>query len=309
MSFFQRAFALKRGVLVFLNGQLLPEAQAVVPVSDRGFLLGDGLFETIRIVHGRPFRLPQHLDRLARGAEFLKIKLPFTPLDLETIARQLVERNHMPDAILRLTLTRGPGGRGYTPESQYAPTVVMTLHPAPGAPGTVPAHCKNVTSQAETVLGAPLQWNLITSLFRITAADPLAAFKTTSKILHVLARAEAVERGADEALILNTNGDVAEAASGNVFWTQDDIICTPPDDCGALPGITRAAVLEICHAAGLQTDQRAIKPEALRNSAGIFVTQSALGIVPVAILDGKPVAPSPLTGQIARAYREMLVRS
>src|ERR1035438_4529097 len=122
------------GVLVFLNGQFLPEAQAVVPVNDRGFLLGDGLFETLRVVRGRLFRLPQHLDRLARGAEFLKIILPFTPDELKVFAGQLVEQNKLPDAILRLTLTRGPGGRGYAPNGEGKPTLVMTLHPVPPPP-------------------------------------------------------------------------------------------------------------------------------------------------------------------------------
>ncbi len=297
------------GVLVFLNGQILPEAQAVVPVSDRGFLLGDGLFETMRVVRGRPFRLPQHLERLARGATFLKIKLPFTPEELKKFAGQLVEQNKMPDAILRLTLTRGPGGRGYAPNCEGKPTVVMTLHPVPGAPSTGLARCKNVAGHAEPVLGAPLQWNLITSSFRIPADDPLAAFKTTSKILHVMARAEAVERGADEALLLNTKGEAAETASGNLFWVHNDTICTVPAECGALPGVTRAAVLEICQALGLQTSERTIKPAALNNSVGIFITQSVFGIVPVVKFDDRPVPPSPLVDQIARAYRKMLVQA
>jgi branched-subunit amino acid aminotransferase/4-amino-4-deoxychorismate lyase len=296
------------GVLVFLNGQFLPESQAVVPVSDRGFLLGDGLFETLRVVRGRPFRLPQHLERLARGAEFLKINLPFTPLELEIFAGQLIEQNKMPDAILRLTLTRGPGGRGYTPNSEGKTTVVMTLHPAPGAPSAGPACCKNVAGHAEPVPGVPLQWNLITSSFRIPAGDPLAAFKTTSKILHIMARAEAAEQGADEALLLNTNGEAAETAGGNLFWVQDNTICTVPAGRGILPGVTRAAVLEICQMLGLRTGERAIKPAALKNFAGLFVTQSVFGIVPVAALDGKLVAPSPLVDQVARAYRKMLVQ-
>jgi aminodeoxychorismate lyase len=277
------------GVLVFLNGQFLPEAQAVVPVNDRGFLLGDGLFETMRVVHGKPFRFAQHLERMTRGADFLKIKLPFTPQELEKFAGRLIGQNQMPEAILRLTLTRGPGGRGYTPDGESKPTFVMTLHPA-------------------LPLENPVGWNLVTSSFRIPAADPLASFKTTSKILHVMARAEAVERGADEALLLNTNGEVAETASGNLFWVHDDAVCTVPAERGVLPGITRAVVLEICRTLGLKTNQRAIKPEALRNSSGLFVTQSALGIVPVAAFDGAPVTPSPRVGQIARAYHEMLVR-
>jgi branched-subunit amino acid aminotransferase/4-amino-4-deoxychorismate lyase len=126
--------------------------------------------------------------------------------------------------------------------------------------------------------------------------------------LNVLARVEAAEKGADEALLINTNGEVAETASGNLFWVYDDKICTVPTGRGVLPGITRAVVLEICQALGLPTNKRVIKPEALRNSCGIFVTQSALGIVPVISFDGEPVAPSPLVDQIAGAYNEMLMR-
>ena len=115
-----------------------------------------------------------------------------------------------------------------------------------------------------------------------------------------MARAEAEEKGADEALLFNTNGEVAETAGGNLFWVYQEKICTVPTGRGVLPGITRAVVLEICQSLGLQTNKRVIKPEALRNSEGIFVTQSALGIVPVASFDGEPVAPSPLVDQIAR---------
>jgi len=275
-------------MFVFLNGQFVSEAEAVVPVNDRGFMYGDGLFETMRVVNGRPFRFAQHLERMTRGADFLKIKPSFTPKELEKLAAQLIEQNKMPDAILRVMLTRGPGERGYKFNGDGKPTVVMTLHAAP--------------------LENPVECNLITSSFRIPAADALSSFKTTSKLLYVMARAEAAEKGADEALLVNTNGEVAEAASGNIFWVYHDKICTVPTGRGVLPGITRAIVLEICQTMGLQTNKRVIKPEGLRNSEGIFVTQSALGIVPVVSFDGEPVAPSPLVDQIARAYYEMLVK-
>ena len=297
------------GVLVFLNGQILPEAQAVVPVSDRGFLLGDGLYETMRVVRGRPFRLPQHLDRLACGADFLKIKLPFTSKELENFAGQLIELNQMPEAILRLTLTRGPGGRGYAPNGGGKPTVLMTLHAAPGAPASGPACSGQSSPYAGPEAGAPSGWKLITASFRIPAGDPLASFKTTSKILHVMARAEAEDQGADEALLLNTNGEAAETAGGNMFWIHDGTICTVPAGRGILPGVTRAVVLEICQTLGLQTGERAIKPEALRNAGGLFITQSVFGIVPVVMFDGVPVPSSPLVDQIARAYHKMLVQA
>ncbi len=279
-------------MIVFLNGQFVPEQQALIPVNDRGFLYGDGLFETLRVVNGRPFRLAQHLERMARGADFLKIKLPFIPKELQEFAGQLIEQNKMPEAVLRVTLTRGPGERGYTPQTNSQPTVVMTLHAMLGAPEA----------------GAPIQWRLITSSYRIPAGDPLSSFKTTSKLIHVMARREAVEKGADEALLVNTNGEVAETAGGNLFWICDGTICTVPTNCGVLPGITRAVVLEICQTLGRPTSQRVIKPETLKSSEGIFITQSVFGIMPVAAFDGKPVVWSPLVEQISRAYHEMLAQ-
>ena len=276
-------------MVVFLNGKFVPEAEAVVPVSDRGFLLGDGLFETVRVVRGRPFRLAQHLERLVRGADFLKIKLPFSPGDIHSFAVRLIVENNLLEAVLRLTLTRGKGRRGYSIAGAGSPALVMTLHSLPA-------------SDADE----PLQWSLMTSSFRVLSADPLSSFKTTSKILNIMARAEAEAAGADEALLLNTNGEVAEVAGGNIFWVHQDKICTVPVGRGVLPGITRAVVLEICQSLGLATNKCVIKPEQLRQSEGIFVTQSALGIVPVAALDGRPVAPSPLVDQIATAYEVVL---
>jgi len=278
-------------MIVFLNGKFLPAADAVVPLNDRGFLLGDGLFETMRVANGRPFRCAQHLERLTRGADFLKIKLPFTPKEIQKFAGELIEQNTLAEAILRVTLTRGAGARGYSPKNSGPPTLALTLHPLP------PVNADE-----------PVQWSLVTSSFRLPAGDALAAFKTTSKILNVLARAEAEEQGADEALLLNANGEVAETAGGNIFWVYQDKICTVPTGRGGLPGITRAVVLELCQSLGLETNKRVIKPEQLRNAEGIFVTQSALGIVPVVAFDGVPVAPSPLVDQIAAAYHEVLTK-
>ena len=192
-------------------------------------------------------------------------------------------------ALLRLTLTRGPGNRGYTPDAVGRPTVLLTLHPAPR-----PAHSAG--------------WSLVTSSFRIPGADPLSMFKTTSKILQIMARAEAVAKGADEALLLNTNGDVAETAGGNLFWIHQGRICTAPAEFGVLPGITRAVVLEICQDLGLPTGEPVIRPPALKHAEGLFVTQSGLGIAPVAMFDGEPVPRSPRVAQIAAGYDERLAR-
>ncbi len=277
-------------MIVFLNGEFLPESQAVVSVFDRSFLYGDGLFETTRVVHGKPFRMAQHLERFSRGADFLKIKLPFTPKEIQKFAEELAVKNEMPDAVLRVTLSRGVGQRGYSFQGADKPVLVMTLHPAPPIDKLV-------------------EWSLITSSYRIPASDPVSSYKTTSKLMHVMARAEAEEKGADEALLTNTNGEVAETTSGNLFWIYQDKVCTVPTGRGVLPGITRAVILEVCQALELETNKRVIKPEALRNSQGIFITQSVYGVVPVTSFDGHPVAPSPLVDQITRAYDEMLVKA
>lgn len=276
-------------MFVFLNGQYIPEAQAVVSVNDRGFLYGDGLFETMRVFNGRPFRLAQHLERLVRGADYLKIKLPFTATELDRFVKQLVEKNNLPDAILRVTLTRGPGERGYTPKGVSTPTLLMTLHAAtPLDPHTLPK-CR-----------------LATSTHRIPAGDALASFKTGNKLLQIVARIEAEANGADEALILNTSGEVAEAAGANVFWVYHGTICTVPTGRGMLPGITRAVILEICEMLGLPTSKRVIKPDALQNSEGIFLSQSALGVVCITSFDGEPVPQSPLAAKIYQTYCELL---
>jgi aminodeoxychorismate lyase len=285
----QRVFALKTGVLIFLNGQFVPEERAVVSVFDRGFLYGDGLFETMRVFRGKPFRWHQHLERLQRGAEFLKIKLPFPPEALRGFADQLIKGNHRPDALLRLTLSRGVGVRGYSPKGAESPTIVMSLHAAP-QPGASP------------------RWKLITSSHRLPANEPLAQFKTCNKLAQILARAEADAAGADEALLLNTDGFVVEGASSNLFWVERGVICTPPLASGVLPGVTRAVVMEVCRALGLETRETAISPGQLAQSDGIFVSLSSFGILEATSLDGRICGQSPLPGRILRAYEELVAK-
>ncbi len=328
-------------MIVFLNGQFVPEAQAVVSVFDRAFLYGDGLFETIRVANGKPFRWAAHLERLQRGADFLGIAHPFRePLDaaqslaehseckrlslsspefcaensgnseggedqspnapsatcahtlsaasLYDSALELLARNALPVAVLRLTLSRGVGRRGYSPKGADQPTAVMTLHPAPDA-----------TPQA-------LRWKLITATGRLPARTPLAQFKTGNKLPQILARAEADAAGADDALLLNTDGYAVESSSGNLFWVDTGVVCTPPLISGVLPGVTRQVVLESCRALGLPTQEAAPRPKELLRAEGVFLTLSSVGVVAVIALDGHALAESPLTGRIQESYRQLI---
>lgn len=276
---------------VFLNGRFVPEAGAVVSVFDRSFLYGDGLYETLRVHGGRPFAWAEHMERLQRGAEFLRLRVPYRPDELRDFAGQLIALNQMPEAVLRLTLSRGSGPRGYSPRGANQPVLVMTLHPAPVID---PLH--------------PRQWRLITASVRLPAGEALAQFKTCNKLPQILARAEAEEAGADEALLLNTDGYVAEAASSNLFWIADGAVCTPPLEVGALAGVTRGVVLENCRELGLTVREAAARPDELRRAEGVFLTLSTLGVVEAVVLDGVELARSPLVETI-RAAHETKVRA
>ena len=274
-------------MLVFLNGHFVPEEKAVVSVFDRSFLYGDGLFETLRVYGGKPFCWPQHLERLRRGAEFLNLRLPFGPAALEQFAMQLIHRNQMPDSLLRISLSRGVGPRGYSPKGADRPSLVISLHPAPAIDREKPP-----------------AWRVATSSFRLPANEPLAQFKTCNKLPQILARAEAEAAGAQEALLLNTDGEVAEAASSNLFWIQDNVVCTPPLASGILAGVTRAVMLDICQNLGLPAREQGIFPKALLQAEGIFLSLSSLGVVEVRSLDGHPLRQSPLVPKIRAAYRQ-----
>jgi aminodeoxychorismate lyase len=278
-------------VVAFINGKIVPEEQAVVSVLDRCFLYGDGLFETIRVHNGKPFRWGQHIDRLVRSAESLKITVPHSGGELKKAAEQLITQNQATESLIRVQLSRGVGVRGYSPKNANEPTIVMTTHPMPEGMGS----------------GLP-QWQLITSSFRVPANDELAQHKTCSRLTNVLARAEAEAAGADEALILNSADHVVESAGGNLFWIYRETICTPPHALGALPGVTRAVVMEICNQLNLRTKKLAMKRDALLGSEGAFLSLSSWGIVEIASLDGNEIPGAPVIGQIAQAYDDLLKR-
>jgi aminodeoxychorismate lyase len=283
---------LKSLVLVFLNGKFVPEEKAVVSVSDRAFLYGDGLFETMRIYNGKPFRWEQHMQRLRQGAKFLKIRVPFSETQLLSFVLALVAKNKMPDSVLRLTLSRGVGAHGYSPKGANSPMLVMSPRPV-----------------AKISQKSPPQWKLIISSFRLPADDPLASFKTCNKLPQVLARAEADAAGANEALLSNTNGLVVEGASSNLFWLKRNVICTSPVAAGILPGVTRQVVFEIARRLKTPIRQSNIRSKDLARTDGVFLSLSSFGIVEAQSLSGKILRKSPLTALVARAYNEILMDS
>ncbi|EWY42682.1 2-keto-4-methylthiobutyrate aminotransferase [Skermanella stibiiresistens SB22] len=248
---------------VWLNGALVAAADARIDPADRGFTLGDGLFETIRVAGGRPCHLERHLARLAEGAATLGIPLPHSTAEIAAGLGRLLEGNGLAEGSIRLTLTRGAGPRGLLPPAAPSPTLLATA--APAAPSPPPARA------------------VIASVTRRNEHSPLSRLKSLNYLDNILARREAADRGADEALMLNTQGRLAEATVGNVFVMLDGALITPPVSEGALPGIARGLVIE-----RLQVLERPVTVEELHRTAEIVITNS-LAVRGVASLEGKPL--------------------
>lgn len=250
---------------VWLNGTIQEAEQAAIPASDRGFTLGDGLFETIKAVGGHALRLEAHWARLEAGARLLRLPLSLDRAGLENAIAAVLAANGLSDAALRLTISRGPGQRGLLPPDPCTPTVVLSAGPLPPALGP-----------ARVVIAREVRRN---------AHSPLARIKALSYLDNILARLEAQERGADDALLLNTEGRLAESTIANLFVVlADGTIVTPPISEGALPGVRRAALL-----AELGAEERPLPPEALDDAREAFLS-NALSIRPLVTVDGRPIA-------------------
>ena len=275
-------------MIVFLNGKFVPEEQAMISVFDRSFLYGDGLFESMRVTRSKPFRWWDHMERLRKGGDFLGIKIPLACKALEKFAAELIAKNQMPESLLRVTVSRGVGMRGYSPKGAAMPTLVMTLHALPAAPSD--------------------GWKLKTASLRLPAGEKLAQFKTANKLAQVLARAEADIAEADEALLLNTDGFVVEGASSNLFWVEGKTVCTPPLASGILAGVTRAVTVELCQQFSIPFAESEVTAEALRGASGVFLTLSSFGVVECCELDGVQLTRSPVVRQLRGAYNELLAR-
>lgn len=257
--------------VIWLNGALLPAAGVRLDPTDRGLLLGDGLFETLLLRDGAVVRLDAHLARLAAGAAVLG--LPLTP-DRDTLAtalRATAAANNLDAGSLRLTLTAGPAPRGLPRPAIPAPTLMITA--APPAPPPPPARV------------------LIATVTRRNERSPLSRVKSLNYLDQILARNEAEAAGLDDALLRNGRGDVVCASAANLFAVlADGRPVTPPLADGALPGTRRAAVL-----AALGATEHSLRPADLRTAREVFLT-SSLSARAVVAVDGHPIgdgAPGP----------------
>lgn len=269
---------------LWLDGALVDAAGARIDPADRGFLLGDGLFETLRAHEGRVVRLARHLARLRQGADALGIGLA---LDDDAIARALHETldangHGKGGAALRLTLTRGPGPRGLQPPADETPTLVIATFALP--PPRPPAQAEIVRSVARN------QGSLTSRL------------KVLGYLDNILALREAQGAGGDEAIMLNTAGRLACASAANLFLVSEGCLLTPPADEGVLPGVTRGRLLELAPTLRIESLERPLEVAAIEAAEEAFLCNSLALVRPVARIGQHPLpAPGPVTAALTAA--------
>ena len=279
---------------VWIEGKVVDGREARVSVLDHGFLYGDGVFEGMRVYSRRLFQLERHLDRLEVGARSLGLALPggregLRALTLET-ARAHAASSGQDDAYVRLVISRGVGELGVDPTTCGAPFVVCIVD--------------RIRIFPEEKLATGI--SMITASRRSPAPDVRdPRVKSLNYLNNALAKQEARRQGADEALLLNAQGNVAEASVANVFAVRGGRLLTPPGSDGALEGITRASVLSLAGGLGLACEERTLGRYDLLAAEEVFLTGSGAKIVPVASLDGAAIGrggAGPLTRRLMAAF-------
>jgi branched-chain amino acid aminotransferase len=278
--------------MVWVNGRRQADDAPHVSARDRGFTLADGVFETMLVRNGTVFRLEEHLARLRHALGVLAIPAPG---ELGAWADAAVQAGEPGHGVVRLTVTRGvaPGGLNLPRDPQ--PTVVVIVTPM----GPPPASVYERGLSAHVASG------------RRNEHAPTSGLKTLAFTDAIVATIEAQNAGADEALLLDVAGHCSEGAASNLFAVSGGVVITPPLTCGVLPGITRAAVLEMAATLGLPAEERVMAPADLHDADEAFLTSSFRGIAPLVRVGGRAIAdgmPGAVTRRLREAYAALLVR-
>jgi branched-chain amino acid aminotransferase len=280
---------------VWIDGKITDGAGARIPVTDHGLLYGDGIFEGIRVYGGRVFRLGAHMARFEAAARAIALELPGGIAAVREIVLETVRTHGADEAYIRLIATRGEGALGLDPTTCSRPRLICLVD--------------RVCIYRSEKLFAGI--DLVTSNVRRPPADVLdPRVKSLNYLNNVMAKLEARQRGADEALMLNAQGMVAETSVANIFVVRGGVLLTPPATDGALEGITRATVLDLAANLGIPAREQTLGRFDLFAADEAFLTGSGAGVVPVRSLDGRPLGrgtPGPIYETIRAAFADAAV--
>ena len=278
---------------IYLDGTLVPESQAKISVFDHGLLYGDGVFEGIRFYNGRVFRLEQHMRRLYDSARAILLNVAISPAEMTRAVCETVKANGLRDGYIRLVLTRGVGPMGLSPykcpkSSTIIIAATISLYPE--------AAYRNGLTMATVATRRP-------------SHDILSPqVKSLNYLNNVMAKVEAIQAGAEEGLMLNDLGLVAECTGDNLFIVRDGAISTPPLTAGALDGITRRVVFEIAAELGIRIRETDMSRHEIYTADECFLTGTAAEVIAAVKLDQRPIGdgkPGTLTQRIIARFREL----
>jgi branched-chain amino acid aminotransferase len=277
---------------VFLDGRFVAAGAARVSPFDRGFLYGDGLFETIRIYDGRAFALDEHLERMRSAARRVRLRIPSATRWWESMIRELLGRNRLSrsEAAVRITVTRGLGGDGLVAPRRNKPTIFAIAR-------SIPRNLASWQTKGVAVIVLP---------FHPGVGGYLSGLKTTDYLTAIVGKALAHERGAFEGLYKASSGHILEGTTSNVFIVRRGIIATPPVCQGILAGITRRHVIDVAVRAGMRVVERDVHVSEVMKADEAFLTASTIEIVPIIRVDGRALRRS---GNTVATIQELFRRS
>jgi branched-chain amino acid aminotransferase len=277
--------------VMYLNGKIVPVAEAKLSVVDHAFLYGDGLFEGIRAYGGKVWKLDEHVDRLFLGARVLMIDLPISKKQMRDAVRQTLRLNGLSDAYIRVTVSRGVG-LGLDPRNISNPTVAIMTSKLALYPPEMYEHGLEVVT-VSTRVARPDSWEV--------------RVKSTGKyVSNILAKLEANRQGAGEGLMLNMEGYVAEATGDNIFVIRGGRILTPPPSAGILEGITRAVAIEIANTSGYHVEEKNLTLFDVYTADECFLTGTGAEMIAMCKLDGRLIGngkPGPITKKLIQKFR------
>ena len=278
------------GLQVWIDGKLYDKADARISVYDHGLLYGDGIFEGIRVYAGRIFECEAHLRRLFDSAKAVRLKIPATAEQLRAAIEQTVKANGFTDCYVRLVVTRGAGTLGIDPAKCQAPSIIIIAD-------IIQVHSKDAYEKGIAV---------ITSSIIRTHPNALSPrVKSLNYLNNILARIEANDAGAAEAIMLNQEGDVAEATVQNVFIARDGRLRTPPITAGILEGVTRDVMIKLCARNNIPCEQSRIQRHDLYTADEMFLTGTGGEVMPVTKIDNRTIgtgAVGPITKLLKDAF-------
>lgn len=279
-------------MLIYIDGEFLPKAEAKVSVFDHGLLYGDGVFEGIRSYNGRVFKLDEHLERLYDSAKSIMLQIP---IPIETMKEKVLETlrlNHLTEAYIRLIVTRGIGDLGLDPDKCPKPTIIIIAD--------------KITLYPPKFYEEGLE--IVTVSIRRNYAEAInPRIKSLNYLNNILAKIEGKQAGAEEVLMLNAEGYVVECSGDNIFWIKNEVLVTPPVHMGILEGVTRNSVIDLAREAGMRVEERVFTRHDLYIADECFLTGTAAEVIPVVKIDQRSIGdgqPGKITQKLIDAFRQ-----